>query len=90
MFHIYFFSALTESLLKVKPDFIVYNAGTDILKGDQLGLLSVTPEASFLKFNSYYKGKAYSFISFITSAIKNTDYTLIKIKAKQSYSTNIL
>jgi len=33
--------------MKVKPDFIVYNAGTDILKGDQLGLLSITPEASF-------------------------------------------
>lgn len=38
---------MTESLLKVKPDFIVYNAGTDILKGDRLGLLSVSPEASF-------------------------------------------
>lgn len=32
--------------MKVKPDFIVYNAGTDILKGDRLGLLSITPEAS--------------------------------------------
>jgi len=33
--------------MKVKPDFIIYNAGTDILKGDKLGLLSITPEASF-------------------------------------------
>ncbi|XP_050434273.1 histone deacetylase 11 isoform X2 [Adelges cooleyi] len=40
-------SVLTESLLKVKPNFIVYNAGTDVLKGDQLGLLSISPQASF-------------------------------------------
>ncbi|XP_050434274.1 histone deacetylase 11 isoform X3 [Adelges cooleyi] len=37
-------SVLTESLLKVKPNFIVYNAGTDVLKGDQLGLLSISPQ----------------------------------------------
>jgi len=46
-YFILIFSALIESLLKVKPDFIIYNAGTDILKGDKLGLLSITPEASF-------------------------------------------
>lgn len=43
---IYIFSVLTESLIKVKPDFIIYNAGTDILKGDRLGLLSITPQVS--------------------------------------------
>jgi len=46
-YFIIIFSALIESLLKVKPDLIIYNAGTDILKGDKLGLLSITPEASF-------------------------------------------
>lgn len=43
---IYIYSVLTESLIKVKPDFIIYNAGTDILKGDRLGLLSITPQVS--------------------------------------------
>jgi len=52
MFRINFFSALTESFVKVKPDFIVYNAGTDILKGDRLGLLSVTAEASYFHITS--------------------------------------
>lgn len=27
-----------------KPDFIIYNAGTDCLRGDPLGALSVSPE----------------------------------------------
>ncbi|KAJ8952052.1 hypothetical protein NQ318_010962 [Aromia moschata] len=36
---------LNESLSEFEPQLIVYNAGTDILKGDKLGGLSVTPKA---------------------------------------------
>ncbi|XP_060838041.1 histone deacetylase 11 isoform X2 [Rhopalosiphum padi] len=48
-------SALIESLIKVKPDFIIYNAGTDILKGDKLGLLSITPEGIIQRDEMVFK-----------------------------------
>ncbi|KAG8191873.1 hypothetical protein JTE90_019808 [Oedothorax gibbosus] len=35
---------LSEAFEEFLPQFIVYNAGTDILKGDPLGCLSITPE----------------------------------------------
>ncbi|XP_049300844.1 histone deacetylase 11 [Anopheles funestus] len=35
---------LHQSLAEFEPNFIIYNAGTDILKGDPLGLLDITPE----------------------------------------------
>lgn len=35
---------LTKALVEFNADLIVYNAGTDILKGDRLGLLAVTAD----------------------------------------------
>ncbi|CAF0967207.1 unnamed protein product [Adineta ricciae] len=35
---------LEKSLNEFRPDFVVYNAGTDILEGDPLGNLNITPE----------------------------------------------
>ena len=35
------------ALNEFQPDIIVYNAGTDILQGDPLGCLSITPEVPF-------------------------------------------
>ena len=35
---------LPRALDEFKPDMVVYNAGTDILKGDPLGVLDITPE----------------------------------------------
>ena len=35
---------LEKSLNEFQPDLVVYNAGTDILQGDPLGLLDITPE----------------------------------------------
>ncbi|XP_049530787.1 histone deacetylase 11 [Anopheles darlingi] len=35
---------LEQSLAEFQPNFIIYNAGTDVLKGDPLGLLDITPE----------------------------------------------
>jgi histone deacetylase 11 len=35
---------LEKSLNEFQPDFVVYNAGTDILQGDPLGNLDITPE----------------------------------------------
>ncbi|CAF3954546.1 unnamed protein product [Adineta steineri] len=35
---------LEKSLKEFQPDFVVYNAGTDILEGDLLGNLDITPE----------------------------------------------
>lgn len=37
-------SNLTSSLEEFHPDYIVYNAGSDILAGDPLGLLSISPD----------------------------------------------
>lgn len=34
------------ALNEVRPDIIVYNAGTDILDGDPLGGLSISPQVS--------------------------------------------
>ncbi|RWS08576.1 hypothetical protein B4U79_12635 [Dinothrombium tinctorium] len=38
---------IEEALKEFTPDLILYNAGTDILEGDPLGALSITPEARF-------------------------------------------
>ncbi|XP_055617471.1 histone deacetylase 11 [Toxorhynchites rutilus septentrionalis] len=37
-------SNLFRSFDEFRPDFVVYNAGTDVLKGDPLGMLDITPE----------------------------------------------
>lgn len=39
---------MERSLAKFHPDFIVYNAGTDILEGDPLGRLSVSAEVCII------------------------------------------
>lgn len=41
---ILFYSHLTKALSEFHPDVMVYNAGTDILKGDRLGLLAVSAD----------------------------------------------
>ena len=35
---------LPQVLDRFKPDMVVYNAGTDILEGDPLGILDITPK----------------------------------------------
>lgn len=35
---------ITEALTEFLPDLVVYNAGTDILEGDPLGCLSISPQ----------------------------------------------
>lgn len=35
---------LMQSLAEFRPDVVIYNAGTDVLKGDPLGNLAITPE----------------------------------------------
>lgn len=35
---------LEEALSEFHPDILVYNAGTDILRGDRLGLLAISPQ----------------------------------------------
>ena len=35
---------LKEAICECQPDFVVYNAGTDVLRGDCLGKMSLTPE----------------------------------------------
>ena len=37
-------NALTQSINQFQPEFLIYNAGTDILEGDPLGNTSITPE----------------------------------------------
>lgn len=38
---------------KFKPDLIIYNAGTDILKGDMLGKLSITEKVLSIYFENF-------------------------------------
>lgn len=39
---------LERSLDEFRPDLVVYNAGTDILQGDPLGNLDITPEVQII------------------------------------------
>lgn len=39
-----FFRGLNYALEEFQPQLVVFNAGTDILEGDPLGYLSITPE----------------------------------------------
>lgn len=41
---------LEKSLNEFQPNFVVYNAGTDILQGDPLGRLDITPQVHFISF----------------------------------------
>jgi histone deacetylase 11 len=40
------FRNLEESLREFHPDILVYNAGTDVLDGDTLGLLAISAQVS--------------------------------------------
>lgn len=40
---------LDQALTEFPPDFVVYNAGTDILEGDSLGLLSISEQVTSLQ-----------------------------------------
>ncbi|CAF4085417.1 unnamed protein product, partial [Rotaria sordida] len=40
---------LEKSLNEFQPDFVVYNAGTDILQGDPFGNLNITPEGVIIR-----------------------------------------
>ena len=42
----FFFRNVEGALNEFTPDIIVYNAGTDILDGDPLGTLSISPQVS--------------------------------------------
>jgi len=44
---------LEKCLNEFQPDFVVYNAGTDILQGDSLGNLDITPEVYRYLFFSF-------------------------------------
>lgn len=46
MLFIIIYRGLNYALREFNPQLIVYNAGTDILDGDPLGYLSITPEVS--------------------------------------------
>jgi len=39
---------LEEALREFHPDILVYNAGTDVLDGDRLGLLAISAQVSKL------------------------------------------
>lgn len=46
------------ALNEVRPDIIIYNAGTDILDGDSLGGLAISPQVQLsiiLTFNLSYQ-----------------------------------
>ena len=47
---------VTEALKEFSPNLIVYNAGTDVLSGDPLGLLEISKQVTYLKvtFNLHF------------------------------------
>jgi hypothetical protein len=44
MYVFYFIRNLEEALREFYPDILVYNAGTDVLVGDSLGLLAISSQ----------------------------------------------
>ena len=46
---------LPKAIEESKPDFIIYNAGTDIYKGDLLGMLSVSKEGIITRDEIVFK-----------------------------------
>ena len=46
-----YFRHVEGALNEFTPDVVVYNAGTDILSGDPLGLLSISPQVSSNLYN---------------------------------------
>lgn len=40
---------LARAFSSCDPDLVIYNAGTDILEGDPLGALSISPEVKLIK-----------------------------------------
>jgi histone deacetylase 11 len=44
----FYFRNVKKTVRQVKPDLLVYNAGTDILEGDPLGILAISPYVMFL------------------------------------------
>jgi len=47
-FNVVYFRNLELALAEFEPDIVVYNAGTDILEGDPLGVLSISEDVGFL------------------------------------------
>lgn len=45
-YHYYFCSHVEGALNEFNPQVVIYNAGTDIMEGDSLGLLSVTKQVT--------------------------------------------
>jgi hypothetical protein len=43
------------ALNEFTPDLVVYNAGTDILEGDPLGCLSISPQVSSSSDGRYFE-----------------------------------
>lgn len=46
LYHYYFCSHVEGALNEFSPQVVIYNAGTDIMEGDSLGLLSVTKQVT--------------------------------------------
>jgi acetoin utilization deacetylase AcuC-like enzyme len=44
MYEFYFIRNLEAALREFHPDILVYNAGTDVLEGDSLGLLAISAQ----------------------------------------------
>ena len=44
---LFFIRYLDKAFEEFQPDFVIYNAGTDILEGDPLGKLAITPNVIF-------------------------------------------
>ena len=77
-------SSLEESLSRFHPDMIVYNAGTDILEGDPLGKLSVSPKVCSLIFMLVNQDRMNTCIVFSLQGIINQD-KIVFMKARERH-----
>lgn len=53
MINLLFFRNLKSALNEFEPQLVVYNAGTDILQGDPLGLLNISPQVGINLYATY-------------------------------------
>jgi len=64
---------LNQAFDEFKPDFVIYNAGTDVLEGDPLGKLALTANVILFKILIYSK------CNFVQNFFKRASLTEINL-----------
>jgi len=59
---------LEQALAEFHPDIVVYNAGTDILEGDSLGLLSISEQVTVLLWRFLFHAESHTSLNALASS----------------------